>query len=100
MIFGPILILAGAGVEYLFAMMAFESVWRASGHPELAGTSFLISLGLTIAALATLALIAIGYFASKQKQPPIWYFIISGILPGILLFAGWKLVRAGLASRS
>ena len=100
MIFGPILILAGAGVGYIFALMAFEGGWQASGHPELAGTSFLISLGLAFAALVTLALIVIGYFASKQKQPPVWYFVISGILPGILLFAGWRLFRAGLASRS
>jgi ABC-type Fe3+-siderophore transport system permease subunit len=44
--------------------------------------------------IGTCISLLLGYFAaSRGAQSPIWYYVLSGIGPGLLIFYGWKQLR-------
>lgn len=95
---GSLLIFAGAGVLYMFSLMAFESLWHLSGSVESERT-FYLAAGLVVAAIATVGLTVVGFFVTRKNGTPLWYAIICGIIPGFLLLVGWGAIHAGLAKR-
>lgn len=95
MIFGPILILLGVATGFIGAMMPLEAGWIAAGLPEFGGATFFIIFGI----VAALAMTALSYFMSKKDAPSSWYLFITGILPGGLLFFGWRSVHKHLERR-
>lgn len=47
-----------------------------------------------LGAIGTCISLLLGYFAAlRGAQSPIWYYVLSGIVPGLLIFHGWKRVR-------
>jgi hypothetical protein len=89
---GTLLILTGAGLLYLFATVGFEHQLGDNAHNHL-------SLGLLLAAIVTAGLTVVGFFVSKKGKFPIWYGLISGVIPGFLLLSGWNAIHDGFAQK-
>jgi hypothetical protein len=108
---GLLLLLLGTPVQGLFAAMGLEVVLLNAGPPQdVADDSGTIRpnpewnnyrdsiqpvfvAGSVILAIAGLV---VGFFASKQKTFPSWYILITGVIPGLLLFGGWKIIHTNL----
>ncbi len=95
---GSLLILVGAGVLYLFSLMAFEGLWHMSGSLESQRTLYLY-VGLVVAGIVAIGLTVGGFFVARQRAIPFWYVFVTGIIPGFLLFQGWASIHAGRAAR-
>lgn len=46
-----------------------------------------------LAVLLAIGAVVVSFFASKGNTPQLWYVLITGIIPGFLLFGAWKVVR-------
>ena len=108
---GVLLLLLGTAVQGLFAGMGLEALLLKNGPPQIVTDSSgrleenpgwedyresILPLFVVLSVLLAIAGAVLGFFASKNRTPQIWYFIITGVIPGVLLFCAWKALRAGL----
>jgi hypothetical protein len=93
---GGFLVLAGAVAGGGLAGAGLEIFLR-TNYPASAANSPAILL--SIASLIGIGLAALGSFVAKQDNPPVWFLLITGIVPGFLLSQGWYAIHGGTAAK-
>src|SRR5689334_20862013 len=92
---GALLILVGSFLAIVGYDIGLQQLNRLLGPTANPGN---VNLNLAIASISTIGLNVLAFFISRRKDPPgLWYFLITGVLPGLFLLLGWRVTRSGLA---